>query len=47
MVEVGVPDIESDISFICTGVTNSTAEDKSKLKHVLKLLKKKTNYKIW
>ena len=41
----GRPEIEPEISFLCTRVAKSTVEDKVKLKRVLQLLKHKINYK--
>ena len=35
----GRPDVEPDISFLCTRVTKSTNEDKAKLRRVLQYLK--------
>ena len=36
----GRPNIETDLSFLCTRVTKSTEEDKAKLWQVLKYLEK-------
>ena len=41
----GRPDIEPEILFLCTRLTNITVEGKAKLKRVLQFIKQKINDK--